>query len=89
MVVLTDESPWKQAMYARRSTNMHLALILTMHSSLRNQRTSPLLKLPGEIRDTIYGYVLGNPRWYVGNSQKKQDAEDNAYVMFNLYRGKP
>lgn len=66
-----------------------LALVLTMHSALRNQRTSPLLKLPGEIRDTIYGYVLGNPRWYVGNSQKKQDAEDNAYVMFNLYRGKP
>jgi len=71
------------------SPRYELALILTMHSAMRNQCTSPLLKLPGEIRNTIYEYVLRNPRWYVGNSQKKQDAEDNAYVMFNLYRGKP
>ncbi|KAI4641881.1 uncharacterized protein J4E78_010311 [Alternaria triticimaculans] len=67
MVVLTDSSPWKQAI------------------ALRNQRTSPLLKLPGEIRNTIYGYVLGHPVWYVGNSHEKRDAEGNVYEIFRLY----
>ncbi|KAI4613386.1 uncharacterized protein J4E87_009853 [Alternaria ethzedia] len=67
MVVLTDSSPWKEAIAAR------------------NQRTSPLLKLPGELRNRIYGYVLGTPTWYVGNSHQKRDANDNVYEVFQLY----
>jgi len=62
-----------------------LALMLTMHSALRNQRTSPLLKLPGEIRNRIYGYVLGNPRWYVGTCYKKRGIEGDNVEVPRLY----
>jgi len=59
--------------------------LLMMNSAALNQRTSPLLKLPGEIRNRIYGYVLGHPVWYVGNSHQKRDAEGNVYEIFLLY----
>ena len=32
---------------------------LTRHSTLRNQQVSPLLRLPGELRKSIYEYALG------------------------------
>jgi hypothetical protein len=32
--------------------------ILTSCSSLRNQKESPLLRLPAELRNKIYGYAL-------------------------------
>jgi len=56
-----------------------------MHSALRNQRTSPLLKLPGEIRNQIYGYVLGAPTLCVDDRidrHKKQGAEGSVYWIF-------
>ena len=56
-----------------------------MHSAARNQRMSPLLKLPGELRNRIYGYVLGNSTWYVGHCYEKQDEEGNFYEVFRLY----
>jgi len=62
-----------------------LALIPTMHRAARNQRMSPLLKLPGELRNRIYGYVLGHLVWYVGNSHQKRDAEGNVYEIFLLW----
>lgn len=39
-------------------------LILAAHSFERNQRESPLLRLPGEIRNKIYGYVYDTPPEY-------------------------
>jgi hypothetical protein len=37
---------------------------LTRPSSRRNQQSSPLLRLPAEIRNTIYEYVLGGESWH-------------------------
>ncbi|KAI4920404.1 hypothetical protein J4E85_009171 [Alternaria conjuncta] len=51
----------------------------------RNQRTSPLLKLPDELRNRIYGYVLGNRTWDVGYCHEKRDCEDKVYEVFRLY----
>jgi len=34
--------------------------LLIASSPLQNQRSSPLLQLPGELRNTIYAHVLGN-----------------------------
>lgn len=46
------------AMWANRATGMY-RMVLTSNSTALNQRNSPLLRLPGEIRNCIYAYVLG------------------------------
>jgi hypothetical protein len=35
-------------------------------SSQQNQQQSPLLKLPGELRNRVYEYALGGTIWTVG-----------------------
>lgn len=34
-----------------------------LYRSLRNQRDSPLLRLPGELRNKIYRYTLSDHLW--------------------------
>jgi hypothetical protein len=52
------------------STYLPLTLTsLTISSAERNQRESPLLRLPGELRNRIYGYALGRMRFFINGSR--------------------
>jgi len=55
-----------------------------MNSAALNQRTSPLLKLPGELRNRIYGYVLGKADWFIGNHDVLYDAEGCNRTVFRI-----
>ena len=57
-----------------------------MNSAALNQRTSPLLKLPGELRNRIYGYVLGKAEhWLVENPDAHLHAEGCSRTVFRIH----
>lgn len=46
-------------------TKLSSSSSLTQCRAIRNQRESPLLKLPAELRNRIYGYVLGRDPMHI------------------------
>lgn len=55
-------------------------LLSTAKSVRRDQVKSPLLRLPGEIRNTIYGYVLGYGGFIIKSKARKTRKTDSDCV---------
>lgn len=57
--------------------------LLISHSTLRNHRASPLLRLPGELQNTIYEHVLESHR--ISPRRKPQHCASLLFVCRQIY----
>jgi hypothetical protein len=55
-----------------------------LHSTLQSQRNSPLLRLPGELRNKIYHYALEGIHIVVVDKPYSNDIEDDMEIEESL-----